>query len=141
MKKEMFKKENEYAYTEYFGQKVSKDDRAKSLMGYRNEGHPGGNALFGPMELGYICPVCGDGKFDESLHWSEYDGFVWCQKCNLDIPSCLCVKYSGKLEKLTPRNRTDRAIKIFLDTVESCLKRQSPPKEAPDFNHGVDVTR
>ena len=59
-----------------------------------------------PAELGYVCPICkneayhkdidcfgekGICFFDERLHWSEYDGFLWCAKCNLDIPSCFCV--------------------------------------------------
>lgn len=48
-----------------------------------------------PCELGYHCPVCkydiDDGKnFDERLHWSEYNGFLWCSVCNKDYPSALC---------------------------------------------------
>ena len=41
-----------------------------------------------PFELGYICPTCKN----KHLQWSEYNTFLYCGKCNLDIPSCFCKK-------------------------------------------------
>ena len=112
------------SYTEYEGIKVSKNEKAKELMGYRNEGHPGANALFGPGELGYVCPICG--MKGDRLDWSEYHAFIWCQDCNLDIPSCLCVKYSEPnigQRPLSKKNRIKRATEVFLSTVEDAIKR------------------
>jgi len=119
-------KENEYAYLKYEGQKVSKNKKALDVMGYRNEGHPGANALFWPAELGYACPICGYDNLDR-LQWSEYAGFIWCPECNLDIPSCLCVKFpEPRLEDVEPLSKKEqviRATEIFLATIETQVKR------------------
>lgn len=83
-----------------------------------------------PCELGYMCPVCkvparkDDGSFDERLHWSEYNGFLWCSVCNKDYPSALCVPFEG--EKDSERDwelvGPEDAIKVFLDTVEHAVE-------------------
>lgn len=73
-----------------------------------------GLAVFLPDELGYACPLCG--ACDEiALTWSEYLGFLWCYKCQLDIPSALCVKYvCPKLDntELSEEQKIMQAIKI-----------------------------
>lgn len=99
----------------------SKNDRAAELMGKRGSGTP----LFMPHELGYSCPICGV-EDEVNLEWSEYHAFIWCRNCNIDIPSCLCVKYGQPMigqDPLTPRERIREATKIFLDSVESIKKR------------------
>jgi len=83
----------------------SKNKRAKEIMGLRVVSKESGVVIQmdSPYGLGYICPKCKN----KDMEWSEYRGFVWCQDCNLDIPSCLCVK---GLKKATD---------IFLDIIES----------------------
>ena len=111
------------SYKKYNNQIVSKDDRAKKLMGHRNQDHPGANALFEPCELGYACPICN--TCNEKIHWSEYKGFIWCENCNLDIPSCLCIKYPEPniTKKVLPKkDRIIKATEIFLDTIEDAIK-------------------
>jgi len=49
-----------------------------------------GLAIDLPHELGYQCPLCKEAG--EGLDWSEYEGFIWCYDCKLDIPSCLCIR-------------------------------------------------
>ena len=117
------------SYTVYEGIKVSKNELAKKLMGYRNEGHPGANALFGPAELGYACPICGLKNYDR-LDWSEYSGFIWCPNCNLDIPSCLCVKYPEPNlgdRPLSKKRQIIRATEVFLSTVGDVVMRTRKP--------------
>lgn len=67
-----------------------------------------------PAELNYHCPICKyeniiDGNFDERLHWSEYNGFIWCRTCNKDYPSVLC------------ETDIDKAIKTYLSCVKEAL--------------------
>lgn len=86
----------------------SKNDRAEQLLGKR----PTGVQPFDqPCELGYHCPVCKykllvKGEYDERLHWSEYECFLWCSVCNRDYPTMLCTK------------DLDLQIKLFLDSIE-----------------------
>lgn len=93
----------------------SKNERAEMLCGSRGPGTP----LFAPGELGYACPICGCSG--DCLRWSEYKSFLWCGRCNLDIPSCLCVKfYEPKLSSkaMTQKERIAKATKLFLDCIE-----------------------
>jgi hypothetical protein len=124
-------KENEYGFVYYEGEKVSKNQKALELLGYRNEGHPGANALFGPAELGYACPICGLKNYDR-LDWSEYAGFIWCPDCNLDIPSCLCVKYAeprfSGARPMSKKRMIIRATETFLSTLESAIERTRKAK-------------
>ncbi len=90
----------------------SKNDRAEKILGKRDPGTP----IDQPCELGYHCPVCRypqeiAGNFDERLHWSEYNGMLWCSVCNADYPSCLC--------QPDPYQATE----IFLKTIEDALER------------------
>ena len=74
--------------------KYSVNERAEKIVGKRQIPY---NALIfdQPCELDYHCPVCKykqvtKGNYDERLHWSEYNGFIWCSVCNVDYPSALC---------------------------------------------------
>ncbi len=91
-------------------EQTSKNERAEKLVGLRHA-PPNVIVLDWPCELGYHCPVCKyenivDGNFDERLHWSEYNGFCWCEVCNKDYPSALC------------QPDIDKAIKTYLDCIE-----------------------
>lgn len=86
----------------------SKNERAEQLLGLR----PPGDAVLAPSELGYRCPVCKnipmvEHEYDERLTWSEYNSFLWCEVCNRDFPSCLCLQ------------DVEQAIGIFLDSIET----------------------
>ena len=99
----------------------SKNKKAEEICGMRKSGIP----LFEPGELGYACPICG--ACGSHLRWSEYANFLWCEFCNLDIPSCLCVKYyEPKLSEdvMNDRERTEKATKIFLDSLEDAKKEK-----------------
>jgi len=91
----------------------SKNKRAARLMGLRRTG---AIILDQPCELGYHCPICEypmmseDGQhYDERLHWSEYNSFIWCEVCNFDYPSALCMP--------DPKEATE----IFLDIVDNAI--------------------
>lgn len=89
----------------------SKNKAAEDLMGRRDTG---AIPFDEPCALGYKCPVCKyrplvSGNYDERLHWSEYNGFLWCSVCDKDYPSALC------------HPDIDRAISIFLDTVREAV--------------------
>lgn len=100
--------------------KYSKNKRAKKLMGLRKKGTP----LFVPVELGYYCPICNSKS--KPLRFSEYNSFMWCPNCNLDIPSCLCkMRHEPNIiDKHSPiRERIEMQTEIFLDSVEEIKKR------------------
>ena len=78
--------------------KVSKNRRAEELCGKRIEGNP----IDFPIELGYQCPK----NKSHNLEWSEYRCFLWCEQCNFDYPSPLCMK------------DIKRATDIFLECIE-----------------------
>ena len=92
----------------------STNERAEQLLGRRDEKGPIGIVLFYPTEQGYRCPVHGEDVSEETLHWSEYKGFLWCELCNKDYPSALCC---------TGPDALDRAIKVFLDCIEDGVRR------------------
>ena len=97
---------------------TSKNKQAKKLCGKRGRGTP----VFFPHELGYECPICGNNS--DSLEWSEYNNFLWCKKCDIDIPSCLCVKYyEPKLSNkpMKTKERIEKATIIFLESMEGVL--------------------
>jgi len=77
------------------GEKTNSENLdAKKVMGTRRTDVI---AFDQPCELNYHCPICKykhmtDGEPDERLHWSEYNGFIWCSVCNLDIPSVFCIR-------------------------------------------------
>lgn len=88
--------------------KYSKNERAAKVVGLRPTD---AIAVDLPCELGYHCPVCKyphevDGDYDERLHWSEYNYFLWCEVCNKDYPSILC------------QPDLDKAIDTFLSIID-----------------------
>jgi len=101
---------------------VSVNKRADELLGRRPEGVP----IDLPLELGYECPIHQD--HSEDLAWSEYQGFLWCERCNHDYPSPLCVP----MESHGPydwksmdwfRFGPEAAVEIFLDVVQAAVER------------------
>lgn len=104
---------------------TSTNERAERIMGKR----PTNAIPFDqPCELGYWCPVCRvapitpDGnEFDERLHWSEYQGFLWCEVCNKDYPSALCVRLDAHPDPNRPwmYAGVDAAVDVFLDQIQS----------------------
>ncbi len=82
--------------------KTSKNKRAGEIVGFRSTS---GICLSFPCEFGYHCPVCeyeveNHGEYDERLHWSEYNGFVWCDVCTVDYPTCICEKDPKKATEI-----------------------------------------
>ena len=76
----------------------SKNEIAAKIVGLRPTN---GIAFDEPSAFNYCCPVCKN----KSLHWSEYNTFLWCEKCNKDIQSTLC------------QPDIDKAIETYLDCV------------------------
>ena len=102
----------------------SVNDRAERVMGLRPTNVV---PIDQPCELGYWCPVCRvvpleDGNFDERLHWSEYEGFLWCSVCNRDYPSVLCVRLDGEPSQPWEQVGVEAAVGVFLGTVESAIR-------------------
>ena len=80
----------------------SRNKRAEKIVGFRAKGTP----IDLPCELDYNCPICHrhcvhcednpSHLHDETLEYSEYNGFMWCPNCNIDIPSFLCLRANTK---------------------------------------------
>jgi len=110
----------------------SKNERAEKLVGKRLTD---GIIIDFPCELDYHCPVCKyeqikGGNYDERLDWSEYEGFIYCHKCNKDYPSCLCMPDKEK------------ATKIYLDCIEELLsesKKEGSKETAELALKGIDI--
>jgi uncharacterized protein YbaR (Trm112 family) len=116
---------------------TSKNDRAHQVMGKRRTDVI---PFDQPCELGYWCPVCrfpsltinartGEPEYDERLHWSEYKGFLWCEVCDFDYPSALCVPLHAEPDPVRPwvKAGRDAAVSVFLDQIEA--NRQSETAE------------
>jgi hypothetical protein len=110
----------------------SKSERAEAVMGLRPV-KPNTIIIDEPCELGYHCPTCKyeivtDGNFDERLHWSEYNSFLWCEVCNKDYPSALC------------QPDIDKAIEAFLSTVEDVVtvRLRAAEAETATANERID---
>lgn len=126
MSEEQVEKYQEKMKNYYGVSEFSKDERAKRLCGLRPHGQP----LFAPHELGFACPICGASD-EVNLHFSEYKMFLWCKRCNRDIPSCLCVKYQEpnfNYTELPLDERFEYATNIFLDCLEE-KQRKSEERE------------
>jgi len=89
-----------------------------------------------PSELGFRCPICKNhpynsktGDFDERLKWSEFNNFLWCEKCQKDIPSCFCVDFETELfDYVTDKSSIDYAIELFLLSIQQIADAQSSQK-------------
>jgi len=108
----------------------STDEFAEQIVGKRRPIR--GIILFQPCEEGYHCPVCKyenvvDGEFDQRLHWSEYNGFLWCQVCNKDYPSAIC-----KVD-------VDKAVDTYLLCVWEARKNMSFDKNVIEYKIGKFV--
>ncbi len=98
-------------------------DNSKNKMAEKIVGKRAINGIFfdQPCELNYHCPTCEynlihDGNYDERLHWSEYNGFIWCSVCNKDYPSALC------------QPDIDKAIQIYLSCVHDAKMSIKSPE-------------
>lgn len=100
----------------------SKNERAERIMGTREPGI----AFDLPCELGYWCPTCRV-KWDEGLAWSEYSSFLWCERCNFDWPSAMCVQLDASPDPKRPWVNAGREamVRIFLDSVEAASARSA----------------
>lgn len=117
---------------------LSKNPIAEAVMGLRKTG-PYVIVIDQPCEMGYHCPICQyprvlpNGNYDERLHWSEYNGFIWCEVCNRDYPSCLCLPEPEQIEQ---------AIEIFLLTVNAAVHmepRLPPAKFPPGYGLPAEI--
>lgn len=100
---------------------ISKNKQAEKIVGFRKAGTP----FQLPCELDYNCPIChrhckdcetGGILHDESLEFSEYDGFMYCPTCNIDIPFMLCLRANTK-------ESVEMYTKRFLKFIEEMQKK------------------
>ena len=103
---------------------TSINERAEKIMGRRltpEQEKTGVMPIDYPCELGYWCPVCKI-EMDEELVWSEYSSFLWCARCDKDIPSALCIPLTDKPDmKAWEHAGIDDAISVFLDSVQRAI--------------------
>lgn len=105
----------------------SVNERAEKVVGRRlssEQEKTGVVILDCPCELGYWCPKCRV-EWDETLQWSEYRAFLWCERCNYDYPSALCIRIDAEPD---PKRHwfnagRDDAVRVYLDTIEEAIAR------------------
>lgn len=113
-------------------EKISKNLKIEEICGRREVR---GMMFNFPAELDYFCPICGkppqdvDWEKDEilllRLHYSEYKGFMWCENCNIDIPSFLCLKADSRKAVHYYTDRYLEFIKLMKeDAVKEHLKKE-----------------
>lgn len=104
-----------------------------------------------PCELGYHCPVCEyphytspwRWSYDERLHWSEYNYMLWCEVCNYDYPSILCLTYKGMkdanidLHNHKVKDELEYMMKTFFNMMHS-FKQQLAQKQ-DEINNLIDL--
>lgn len=97
---------------------ISKNKNAEDIMGLRNNGNKIGFILWMPYELDYFCPLCAtqpnlDKGEIELMHieFSEYRYFMYCKRCNIDIPSLLCLQPKNKKELQEYTNRYIKSVR------------------------------
>lgn len=100
----------------------SVDERIAALVGRRPVG---GVIRDVPGELGYRCPLHPHDPDYETLMWSEFNGFVWCARCERDWPSALCVDVTRAPDPDEPwvHAGPDAAVAIFLASVADAAAR------------------
>ena len=83
--------------------KYSVNKQAEEIV-WKRDVSPNAFAIDLPIEHWFVCPIC---KIkSEWLNWSEYNWFLWCDKCNKDYPTCLCC------------DNIDKAINIYLNCIQ-----------------------
>lgn len=97
----------------------STNERAEQLMGRRRTDVV---AFDLPADLGYQCPVHRIVD-DEHIHWSEYNGFIWCETCDRDYPSVLCIDLTAVRDpdRVWVHAGIDAAIDTYLNTVAAAV--------------------
>ncbi len=99
---------------------TSKNPEIEKIAGKR----PSGNPIQEPWEMDYFCPICGhemtgeeveqlDERCDEysqRFQFSEYNNFMFCPFCNLDIPSFFCLSYDT-------REKVEMYMKRYLEMI------------------------
>jgi len=65
------------------------DKQLEQIFGKRPTA--GAIALFEPIELGWVCPVCPEKK-NYNITWSEFVDHIWCYNCQKDFFTLLCPK-------------------------------------------------
>lgn len=95
---------------------ISKNKRAEKILGKR---------IIGQIEIDrnfdYKCPIC-----EGEVQLSEYNEFMWCPICNLDIPEVFCCKIYGK-------EHSKILIDKFLNFVENVKRNPSLSNFAEDM--------
>lgn len=141
---------------EHHDEPMATNEDARRICGLREDGKSV-NYLFEPWELGYSCPICsmpiinGNIVFDsegnvkemfDRLDWSEYRGFLFCKKCNIDIPSYFCLprpiskesikehikEYLHLIEKYQDRFKTDSDLSKLADIEKKKIELENENK-------------
>lgn len=93
----------------------SKNPRAERIVGLRGVGIP----ILSTWELGFYCPICKR----EDIPFSEYTGFLWCDHCNRDIPTFLCINPKYLTEEHIP-TFTESYLDFIEETQNRILKKR-----------------
>jgi len=75
-------------------------------------------ALDQPCELGFKCPFCKVSS--EDLRWSEFRGFLWCAKCNKDIPSPICLDLGSPDEARRAMQMSTAILEMVVTQGDEC---------------------
>ena len=110
----------QYFTSQTLDMEISKNELAEKVVGLRII-KPRTVIFDQPYELDFHCPVCeyvlsDEGEYDERLEWSEYNGFIYCNECNKDYPSVLCMP------------DIDKATEIYLIAVSNAIERTNKNK-------------
>lgn len=103
----------------------STNPAAEHIMGRRltaEQQQHGVIAFDQPSELGYQCPVHRE-PGDSRLEWSEYRAFLWCERCNVDYPTALCVPMDTTPDPTRPwrKGGPSDAVAVYLATVRDAV--------------------
>ena len=112
--------DSEHGHHPVVSMEFSTDEWAATFMGPRVPEGESALAFDTPAELGYRCPVC---KYQEALHWSEHRGYLWCEVCNKDWPSVLCVDVDAEPSEEWHQMGAAAAAEVFRAVVQSAVVR------------------
>lgn len=93
----------------------------------------------GPTDLALHCPVHPDAP-PETLNWSEYEGFVWCELCEWDWPSPRCIDIFSEPDG-DPMHWIGRQaiIDSYLWLMRELLERHGIFPSVPEMKHTSDT--